>query len=110
LPGERPFPTMGGMLIVDGVTKRYGETLALDSCSFRVDPGRMVGFLGPNGAGKTTATAGTVAEQQCSSVWASTGVHGSERHPRGQGRPATRARAEPRRYRWVPLPTMTAKI
>jgi ABC-2 type transport system ATP-binding protein len=46
---------MGGMLIVDGVTKRYGETLALDSCSFRVDRGRIVGFLGPNGAGKTTA-------------------------------------------------------
>ena len=43
------------MLIVDGVTKRYGETLALDSCSFRVEPGRIVGFLGPNGAGKTTA-------------------------------------------------------
>ncbi|HSJ28425.1 MAG TPA: ATP-binding cassette domain-containing protein [Acidimicrobiia bacterium] len=43
------------MLVVDSVTKRYGETLALDSCSFRVEPGRIVGFLGPNGAGKTTA-------------------------------------------------------
>jgi ABC-2 type transport system ATP-binding protein len=43
------------MLVVDGLAKRYGDTLALDSCSFQVAPGRIVGFLGPNGAGKTTA-------------------------------------------------------
>lgn len=43
------------MLVLDGLTKRYGDVLALDRASFSVRPGRMVGFLGPNGAGKTTA-------------------------------------------------------
>jgi ABC-2 type transport system ATP-binding protein len=39
---------------VDGLTKRFGATLAVDRLSFSVDHGRVVGFLGPNGAGKTT--------------------------------------------------------
>ena len=38
-----------------GVTKRFGEILALDGLSLDVRPGRVLGFLGPNGAGKTTA-------------------------------------------------------
>ncbi len=42
-------------LEVIGLTKRYGETVALDGLSLEVRPGRMLGFLGPNGAGKTTA-------------------------------------------------------
>jgi ABC-2 type transport system ATP-binding protein len=36
------------------LTKRYGETVAVDGLSFRVCPGRVTGFLGPNGAGKST--------------------------------------------------------
>jgi ABC-2 type transport system ATP-binding protein len=36
------------------VSKRYGDVVALDRCSMRVRPGRLVGLLGPNGAGKTT--------------------------------------------------------
>jgi len=39
---------------VDGLTKRFGRTLAVDGLSFRAEPGKITGFLGPNGAGKTT--------------------------------------------------------
>jgi ABC-2 type transport system ATP-binding protein len=38
----------------EGLTKRYGATLALDGLDLRVDPGEVYGYLGPNGAGKTT--------------------------------------------------------
>jgi ABC-2 type transport system ATP-binding protein len=40
---------------VDALTKRFGDFTAVDSISFRVDPGEVFGFLGANGAGKTTA-------------------------------------------------------
>lgn len=39
---------------VSGLTKYYGETLAVDHISFEVERGEIFGFLGPNGAGKTT--------------------------------------------------------
>ncbi len=42
------------MIKVDGLTKRYARTIAVDDISFEVEKGRIVGFLGPNGAGKTT--------------------------------------------------------
>jgi ABC-2 type transport system ATP-binding protein len=42
------------MIKVDGLTKRYARTVAVDDISFEVEKGRIVGFLGPNGAGKTT--------------------------------------------------------
>ena len=41
-------------LIVEGVTKRYGDFVAVNALSFQAAAGRIVGFLGPNGAGKTT--------------------------------------------------------
>jgi ABC-2 type transport system ATP-binding protein len=39
---------------VEGLTKHYGRTVAVDDLSFAVQPGRVTGFLGPNGAGKST--------------------------------------------------------
>src|SRR6202171_2474730 len=42
------------MIKVEGLTKRYARTVAVDDISFEVDKGQIVGFLGPNGAGKTT--------------------------------------------------------
>ena len=39
---------------IDGATKRYGRTLALDDVSFEVRPNELFALLGPNGAGKTT--------------------------------------------------------
>jgi ABC-2 type transport system ATP-binding protein len=39
----------------DGLSKRFGATVAVDRLSFTIRPGLVTGFLGPNGAGKTTA-------------------------------------------------------
>ena len=58
------------MIRVDRLTKMYGDQAAVDTVSFEIANGEIVGFLGPNGAGKTTtmkiitcfmpATSGTV--------------------------------------------------
>jgi ABC-2 type transport system ATP-binding protein len=45
---------MGAAIRVQGLTKRFGDCLAVDSISFDVPQGEILGFLGPNGAGKTT--------------------------------------------------------
>ena len=39
---------------VQGLTKRFGDVLAVDQLNFEIDQGTVAGFLGPNGAGKTT--------------------------------------------------------
>ena len=48
------FDPADGIVVVEGLTKRFGVVTAVDQLSFTVTPGRVTGFLGPNGAGKTT--------------------------------------------------------
>src|SRR4051794_41987357 len=50
----RPPTHMAHAIEVAGLTKRFGDVLAVDDLSFTVDEGRVVGVLGPDGAGKTT--------------------------------------------------------
>jgi ABC-2 type transport system ATP-binding protein len=56
LASERPSATPPGepVLVVEHLTKRFGERVAVDDVSFTVGAGEVFGFLGPNGAGKTT--------------------------------------------------------
>ena len=42
------------MIEVSNLTKKYGDHIAVDHLSFRVEKGQIYGFLGPNGAGKST--------------------------------------------------------
>jgi ABC-2 type transport system ATP-binding protein len=63
----RAAPSLGGSkgesaLVVEHLTKRFGERVAFDDVSFEVGYGEVFGFLGPNGAGKTTTvrTLGTL--------------------------------------------------
>lgn len=61
-PAAGTAPTVGATsaggaaptVVVRGLTKRFGEQLAVDDVSFELPSGRVVGFLGPNGAGKST--------------------------------------------------------
>jgi ABC-2 type transport system ATP-binding protein len=45
---------VNAVIRTEGLTKRYGSTLALDALDLRVGPGEVYGYLGPNGSGKTT--------------------------------------------------------
>jgi ABC-2 type transport system ATP-binding protein len=42
------------MIETENLTKKFGETLAVDRLNLAVKEGEVFGFLGPNGAGKTT--------------------------------------------------------
>jgi ABC-2 type transport system ATP-binding protein len=45
---------MGAVIEVRGLTRRFGDLVAVDHADFEVEQGEVLGFLGPNGAGKTT--------------------------------------------------------
>ncbi len=49
-----PVPAVAPLLQVEGLTRRFGQRVALDGLSFAVQPGEIFGLLGPNGAGKST--------------------------------------------------------
>ncbi len=54
---DRPSPAGDSgapALVVDHLSKRFGDRIAFDDVSFEVGHGEVFGFLGPNGAGKTT--------------------------------------------------------
>ena len=53
----QPNPSAMDAIQVNGLTKRYGDTLAVDELSFQVAQGATLGLLGGNGAGKTTTIA-----------------------------------------------------
>ena len=46
--------TLGAVIEIRDLTKRFGRVLAVDGLTFDVHPGRVTGFLGPNGSGKST--------------------------------------------------------
>jgi ABC-2 type transport system ATP-binding protein len=43
------------VLRTEGLTKRYGDLIAVNDLSLEIREGEVFGFLGPNGAGKTTS-------------------------------------------------------
>ena len=58
------------MIEVQGLSKRYGDRVAVDDLSFTVKPGIVTGFLGPNGAGKSTTMRLILGLDRPSAGWA----------------------------------------
>lgn len=54
-PANTPVSTEArGSVVLDGITKRYGDQVAVDDLSLTIEPGEFISLLGPSGCGKTT--------------------------------------------------------
>ena len=53
-PGAPDATDTGAAIVAEGLTRHFGETVAVDDLDLRIPEGTVYGFLGPNGAGKTT--------------------------------------------------------
>jgi energy-coupling factor transporter ATP-binding protein EcfA2 len=84
------------VLELQGLTRRYGDLVALDDLSFTVAEGQMFGFVGPNGAGKTTAmriVLGVLEPDAGQVLW-----RGSRSTSRPAGAPGTCQRTTAKRF------------
>lgn len=70
------------MIEVQGLTKRYGSTVAIENVSFSVQKGEVIGFLGPNGAGKSTTMRVLAGSLGASAGTARIGGHDVAQEPR----------------------------
>jgi ABC-2 type transport system ATP-binding protein len=57
MPATNPQQSLQPIISVQGLTKRFGDSVAVDGISFTVTEGSVTGLLGGNGAGKTTTIA-----------------------------------------------------
>lgn len=68
-------------IVVENLSKDYGNQRAVDQISFRVNTGEILGFLGPNGAGKTTTMKMLTTYLEPTSGSVSIGEFSLEKHP-----------------------------
>jgi ABC-2 type transport system ATP-binding protein len=78
-----PPGTVGRVIELHELTKRYGRTIAVNGLTFAVRPGYVTGFLGPNGAGKSTTLRMIIGLTQPTSGTAAVGGASFRSLPRG---------------------------
>ena len=68
-PSPAPASAAAGpapALLIRGMTKRFGDTVAVQDADLRVERGAFLGLVGPNGAGKTTLLSMATGPRRCS--------------------------------------------